>query len=36
MTLTLIILHALRQGKPLRCFVAAFRGNAVSISVTPV
>ena len=25
----------LRQRKPLRCFVAAFRGNAVSISVTP-
>ena len=33
--MTLIIPHALRQRKPLRCFVAAFRGNAVSISVTP-
>ena len=35
MTLTLIIPHALRQRKALRCFVAAFRGNAISISVTP-
>jgi hypothetical protein len=35
MTLTLITPQALRQRKPLRFFVAALRGNAVYIYITP-
>jgi hypothetical protein len=32
---TLVSPQALRQRKPLRCFLAAFRGNALSMYVTP-